>query len=111
MKIAWADSRERFYKEIHMKTLVSVLIAGALSTTGAFAGAAETSPNVTSNENTIATPHVPFRPLNKRPSGARQTEEAPKVNVATPRLPFRHYQKQPLAAPSNKPNGVEATKR
>ncbi|HTC91755.1 MAG TPA: hypothetical protein VK686_25790 [Bryobacteraceae bacterium] len=94
-----------------MKTLVSLFIAGALSTTGAFAGAAGTSPNVTANENTIATPHVPFRPLSKRPGGARQTEETPKVNVATPQLPFRHYQKQPLAAPSNKPNSIEATKR
>jgi hypothetical protein len=96
---------------MQMKTLISVLIAGALSTTGAFAGAAGTAPNVTANENTIATPHVPFRPLNKRPSGARQTEETSKVNVATPQIPFRHYQKQPVAAPSTKPNGVEATKR
>ena len=94
-----------------MKTLVSVLIAGALSSTGAFAGAAETSPKVTANENMIATPHVPFRPLTKRPGGARQTEVAPKVNVGTPQIPFRHYQKQPLGTPSNKPSGIEATKR
>ena len=94
-----------------MKTLVSLFIAGALSTTGAFAGAAGTSPNVAANENTIATPHVPFRPLTKRPSGARQTAETPKVNVASPQLPFRHYQKQPVSAPSNKPTGIEATKQ
>jgi len=94
-----------------MKTLVSVLIAGALSATGAFAGADGTSPNVNGNENTVASPHVPFRPLNKRPSGARQTTETPKANVATPLLPFRHYQKQPTAAPSNTPTGIEATKR
>ena len=94
-----------------MKTLVSVLIAGALSSTGAFAGAAETSPKVTANENTIATPHVPFRPLTKRPGGARQAEVAPKVNVGTPQVPFRHYQKQPVGTPSNKPSGIEATKR
>jgi hypothetical protein len=94
-----------------MKTLISGLIVAALCITGAFAGAAGTSPNVTANENTIATPHVPFRPLNKRPGGARQTEATPKANVATPQLPFRHYQKQPVAAPSNKPNGIEATKR
>jgi hypothetical protein len=94
-----------------MKTLVSVLIAGALSSTGAFAGAAEPSPKVTTNENTIATPHVPFRPLNKRPGGARQTEVAPKVNVGTPHLPFRHYQKQPVGTPSNQPSAIEAIKQ
>jgi hypothetical protein len=94
-----------------MKTLVSVLIAGALSSTGAFAGAADTSPKDTANENTIATPHVPFRPLTKRPGGARQTEVAPKANVGTPHLPFRHYQKQPLGTPSNKPSSVEASKQ
>jgi hypothetical protein len=92
-----------------MKTLLSVLIAGALSSTGVFAG--ETSPKVTANENTIATPHAPFRPLTKRPGGARQTEVSPKVNVGTPKIPFRHYQKQPLAAPSNTPSGIEATKQ
>ena len=80
-----------------MKTLVSILIAGALSTVGAFA-------------ETGNTPHAPFRPLNKRPSGARQTATAEsKVNVESPRLPFRHNQKQP--APSNKPNGLEASKQ
>jgi hypothetical protein len=93
-----------------LKALVSVLIAGALSSTGAFAGAAATSPKVTANENTIATPHVPFRPLTKRPSSARQTELSPKVNVGTPQIPFRHYQKQPVGTPSNKPSGIEATK-
>jgi hypothetical protein len=87
-----------------MKTLVSVLVAGALCVTGAFAEAA-------GSDNTIATPHAPFRPLNKRPSGARQTTVAPKANVGTPRLPFRHYQKQPLATPSNKPSVIEASKR
>jgi hypothetical protein len=99
-----------------MKTLVSVLIAGALSSTGAFAGkaetsSAETSPKVTANENTIATPHMPFRPLTKRPGGARQTGVAPKVNVGTPQLPFRHYQKQPTGTSSSKPSGIEATKQ
>jgi len=87
-----------------MKTLVSVLFAGALCATGAFAEAAGAG-------NSIATPHAPFRPLNKRPSGAQQTAVAPKANVGTPPLPFRHYQKQPLAAPSNKPSGLEATKQ
>ena len=87
-----------------MKTLVSLLVAGALCATGAFAEAA-------GGDNTIATPHAPFRPLNKRPSGARQATAEPKVNVGTPKLPFRHYQKQPMATPSNKPSGIEATKR
>ena len=94
-----------------MKTLVCVVIAGALSSAGAFAGATGTSPKVMANENTIATPHVPFRPLNKRPSGARQSQVAPKANVGTPQVPFRHYQKQPVGAPSNKPTGIEATKQ
>jgi hypothetical protein len=87
-----------------MKTLVIVLVAGALGATGAFAEAA-------GGDTTIATPHAPFRPLNKRPSGARQTAEAPRTNVGTPQLPFRHYQKQPLATPSNKPSGSEAAKQ
>jgi hypothetical protein len=94
-----------------MKTLLSILIAGALTSTGVFAGGAETSPKVTANENTIATPHAPFRPLTKRPSGARQNEVSPKVNVETPKIPFRHYQKQPTGTPSNTPSGIEATKQ
>ena len=94
-----------------MKTLVSVLIAGGLSSTGAFAGAAGRSPKVTTNESTIATPRMPFRPLTKRPGGARRTEVTPKVNVGTAQIPFRHYQKQPVGTPSNKPSGIEATKR
>jgi hypothetical protein len=87
-----------------MKTLVSVLIAGALAATSALAGAG--------NDSTMATPHVPFRPLNKRPSGARQAVVVkPRANVATPQLPFRLYQKRPTAAPSNKPGSLEATAR
>jgi hypothetical protein len=91
-----------------MKTLVSILIAGALSTTGALAVA----PNVAGNGNTIATPKLPFRPFHKRPAGARQAAvAAPKVNVGTPQLPFRPYQKRPTAAPSNKPTVIEAANR
>jgi hypothetical protein len=82
-----------------VKTLVSILIAGVLSSAGAFADNGNTS-------------HAPFRPLNKRPSGARQAATtASKVNVESPKLPFRHYQKQPTPAPSNKPGGLEASKR
>ena len=95
-----------------MKTLVSVLVAGALSTTGAFAGAAPTLRNVAGNDNTIATPRLPFRPFQKTPAGARQSVMAePRVNVGTPQLPFRPYQKRPTAAPSNKLNGNEAANR
>jgi len=95
-----------------MKMLVSVLIVGALSTTGAFAETTGTSRNDAANDNAVATPHVPFRPLNKRPSGERQAVVAsPAVKVGAPQLPFRHYQKQPTAAPSNKPSGLEATKQ
>lgn len=95
-----------------MKTLVSVLIAGALSTTGAFAGAAGTSPNVAANDNTIATPQVPFRLFHKRPAEARQAAlAAPRVDVAAPQLPFRPYQKRPIASPSNKPTGIEAKRQ
>jgi hypothetical protein len=83
-----------------MKTLVSVLIAGALSTSGAFAGAAGT-----------ASPQVPFRLFDKRPAGARQAAvAAPKVDVAAPQLPFRPYQKRPTVAPS-KPSGIEAKRQ
>jgi hypothetical protein len=95
-----------------MKTLVSILIAGTLSTTGAFAGAAPTLRNVAGSDNTIATPKLPFRLFHKGPAGARQSAvAAPRVNVAAPQLPFRHYQKQPTAAPSNKPSAVEAANR
>jgi hypothetical protein len=95
-----------------MKTLVSVLIAGALSTTGAFAGAAGTPPNVAGNDNTIATPQLPFRLFHKRPAGARQAAvAAPRVDVAAPHLPFRPYQKRPSGAPSNKATGIEAQRQ
>jgi hypothetical protein len=92
-----------------MKTLLSILIAGALSTTGAFAAAASTSRNVAGNDNTITTPKLPFRLFHKRPAGSRQSAVTePRVNVGTPQLPFRPYQKRPTAAPSNKPSGIEA---
>ena len=100
-----------------MKTLVSIFVAGALSSTGAFAGAAGTSPagtspNVAGNDNVVATPRLPFRPVNKRPSGTAQASvTASKVNVGSPRLPFRHYQKQPMSTPENKRSGIEATNR
>jgi len=92
-----------------MKTLVSILIAGTLSTAGLFAGAAPASPNAGGHDNAIATSKLPFRPVQKRSAGARQAAVAtPKVNVGSPQLPFRPYQKQPKPASSNKPSGVEA---
>jgi hypothetical protein len=95
-----------------MKMLVSILIAGALSTASAFAGAAPKSPNVAGNDNTIATPKLPSRPVQKRPAGARQAAvAAPRVNVGAPQLPFRPYQKLPAAAPSRKPSGIESADR
>ena len=95
-----------------MKTLVGILIAGALSTTGAFAAAAATSRNFAGNDNTITTPKLPFRLFHKRPTGSRQSEVTePTVNVGTPQLPFRPYQKRPTATPSNKPSGIEAANR
>jgi hypothetical protein len=43
-------------KGIDMKMLVSILIAGALSTASALAGAATTSPKVAGHDHAIATP-------------------------------------------------------
>jgi len=98
-------------REIVMKTLVGVLIAGALSTTGALAGAAGTSSDVAKTGTAVATPQVPFRPLQKRPSGARAAAAAaPKVNSSAPQLPFRPYQKRPAGAASNKPGAIETPK-
>lgn len=95
-----------------MKTLVIALIAGALSTTGAFAGeATASSRNVAGNDNTIAAPKLPFRPVQKRPTGARQSAvPEPRVNVGKPQLPFRLYEKRPTGRP-NKPSGIEAAIR
>jgi hypothetical protein len=90
-----------------MKTLVSILIAGTLSTTGAFAAAAPTSCNDAGYDNTIATPKLPFRLFHKRLAGSQQSAVR-EASVGTPQLPFRPYQKRPTAAPSNKPSGIEA---
>jgi len=95
-----------------MKTLISIFIAGALSTPGVFAEAAPTTRDVAQNDNTIATPKVPFRLFHKRPTGAQQSAAGEKkVNVGSPQLPFRPYQKRPTAAPSNQPSGIEAANR
>jgi len=95
-----------------MKMLISVLIAGALSTTGAFAGAAPASRNVAGNDNTIATRKLPFWLFHKRPAGARQSAVAkPTVNVGSPQLPFRLYQKRPTGTPSSQPRSIEAANR
>jgi hypothetical protein len=93
-----------------MKTLISVVIAGALSTTSIFAEAAPASPNVAGNDNAIATPKLPFRLFHKRPTGARQSAVGEsRVNVGSPQLPFRLYQKQPTAAQVNKTSSIRAS--
>ncbi len=93
-----------------MKTLISVLIAGALSTTSIFAAAAPASQNVAGNDDAIATPKLPFRPIHKRPTGARQSAAGEsRVNVGSPQLPFRLYQKQPTAAQVNRTNSIRAS--
>jgi hypothetical protein len=85
-------------KEINMKTLITVLIAGALSASGVFAEATAAAHNTAENNNEIATPKLPFRLFHKRPTGASQSAaEESKVNVGSPQLPFRLYQKQPTA--------------
>ncbi len=84
-----------------MKTLVCVLFAGVLSTMGALAA-----------DNPATAPRLPFRMVQKRPTGTRQAPLAtPRANVATPQLPFRHYQKQVITTPSNKPASIEATRQ
>jgi len=93
-----------------MKTLISVLIAGALSTTSIFAATAPASESVAGNDNAIATPKLPFRLFHKRPTGTRQSaERESRVNVGSPQLPFRLYQKQPTAAQVNKTNTLRAS--
>lgn len=95
-----------------MKTLVGVLIVGALSATGALAEAAGTSSNVATTGNTIATPQIPFRPLQKRPTGARPpAAAAPRVNTGRVQIPFRPYQKRPTGAASKNPSAVESGRR
>ncbi len=94
-----------------MKTLVSTLIAGALFTTGAFAGEVGTPRSVAGNDTTIATPQLQFRPFNKRPSGARRAALVAPKDVATPQLPFRPYQKRSIGAPANKLSNIEAKRQ
>jgi hypothetical protein len=92
-----------------MKTLFGVLIVGALSATGALAEAPGTSSKVATNDSTIATPQIPFRPVQKRPTGARTAAAAePRVNTGTPQVPFRPYQKRPTGAASKNSSAVES---
>ncbi|SRR5579871_2079494 len=93
-----------------MKTLTSILIAGALSTTSIFAEAVPASQNTVGNDNAIATPKLPFRLFHKRQTGARQPAAGESsVNVGSPQLPFRLYQKQPSAAQVNKTSSTRAS--
>ncbi len=94
-----------------MKTFISILVGGVLSV-GAFAEAVTTPPAVAGNGNAVATPQVPFRPVQKRPTGTRLiAATAPKVNVAAPQFPFRPVQKRPTGTSSNKPSGTETASR
>jgi hypothetical protein len=85
-----------------MKTLVTILIAGALSATSSLAGAIPRNDAGTKR----ITPQLPMRLYQKRPDGKRTAagSGALPVKVATPRLPFRPYQKRPVAAPARPTN-------
>ena len=88
-----------------MKTLVTILLAGALSSTAVMAGALPRN----KAEDKKPAPQVPFRPYQKRPVGtaASRTEA---VTVATPGLAFRPYQKRPTGR-ATRPNTVETANR
>ena len=95
-----------------MKAFFGILIAGVISTTGLIAEEAATSRPITGDDQAIATPRLPFRPLHKRPAGTRQAALViPKVNVATPTMPFRPYQKRPTGRASKPSIVEEATNR
>ena len=88
-----------------MRTLATVLLAGALSTTAIFAGAIPRTDAATKKP----APQLPFRPDPKRPVGTT----APRIEgatVATPTLPFRLYQKRPSGRATT-PNPIEAFNR
>ena len=88
-----------------MKTLVTILLAGALSSTAVMAGAL---PRTKAEEKKAAS-QLLFRAYQKRPVGtaASRTEG---VKVATPMLPFRPYQKRPTGRATT-PNTIEAANR
>ena len=86
-----------------MKTLVTILFAGALSTTTVLAGVIPSEHRKTERP----APQLPFRLYDKRPSGARRvTEAAPAANIGTPQLPMRLYHKEPVA-PKGKSGNVK----
>jgi hypothetical protein len=91
-----------------MKTLVTILLAGALSATAGLAGALPR--NNAGTEKTV--PQLPFRPYQKRPDGigAAAASRALLVTVATPQLPFRLYQKRPVGS-ERKPSKIETANR
>lgn len=89
-----------------MKTLATILLAGALSVTAVFAGAVPRE----NAEAKKAAPQLPFRPYQKRPVGKAAASPALPVTVATPTLPFRPYQKRPTGRATN-PKTLEAANR
>ena len=89
-----------------MKTLVTILFAGVLSTTSVLAGVIPSEHRKTERP----APQLPWRLYEKRPSGARRVAGAAPANIGTPQLPMRLYQKQPLAA-QGKPGNVNVAGR
>jgi len=77
-----------------MKTLATILLAGALSATAAFAGALPRNDKVAEK----AVPQLPFRLYQKRPVATQQVAGAPARNIGVPQLPSRLYQKRPTGA-------------
>lgn len=91
-----------------MKTLVTILFAGALSTTTALAGALPRDQRAAERP----APQLPWRLYEKRPTGAQRAKDhaASAANIGTPQLPMRLYQKQPLSA-QRKPGNVKVASR
>jgi len=91
-----------------MKTLVTILIAGALSSTSALAGA------IPRNHARVekVTTQLPMRLYQKRPDGIATAvgSRALPVTVSAPRLPFRLNQKRPVAPPA-RPNNIATANR
>jgi len=90
-----------------MKALVTILLAGALSSATVLAGALPRDHRKTERP----APQLPWRLYEKRPSGARRvTAAGPAANVGTPQLPMRLYQKRPMGA-KPKPANVRVASR
>jgi hypothetical protein len=91
-----------------MKTLVTILFAGVLSTTSVLAGVIPSEHRKTERP----APQLPWRLYEKRPLGAQRAKDraASAANIGTPQLPMRLYRKQPLGA-QRKPGNVKVASR